>query len=276
VGDDLPFLDIPDMTQISAHLRIETADPKAPWLTLVHGASQNRDLFCAQVTAFQDNYRLLLVDLLGHGESADAAGPFGPLEYAEAVMGAMDAAGVVRTHFWGTHTGSAVALLLGSRAPQRFMSFVLEGAVIPGRELPSVVTCYERARTTMCECGLVAARQEWFERSPWFDVMRSRPTECRAEQHHRLIERFNGAPWQDPHTPQAAAMTSDELARIAAPTLLVNGEFVVPDFLPAVDELRAILPDVSNVVVPKAGGFPLWEFPGEVNALVHEHLQRTS
>jgi 3-oxoadipate enol-lactonase len=262
------------LTGISAHLRIDTAGPDAPWLTMVHGATQNRDLFSAQRAAFQDRYRLLLVDLIGHGESAQADGPFGPLEYAEGVIGAMDAAGVVSTHLWGTHTGTAVALLLGRRAPQRFLSFVLEGAVLPGRELPSVTTCYGRARTTMRERGLAAARQEWFAHSPWFEVMRERPIECRAAEHQRLVDCFNGAPWQDSRTPRVATMTADDLARIEVPTLLVNGEHEVADFLPAVDELQASLPHASRVVVPGAGGFPLWEFPNEVNALVHEHLQQ--
>ena len=260
------------MPRISAYQRIDTAGPAAPWLTLVHGATQNRAVFSAQVAAFANRYRLLLVDLPGHGASADVGGPFGLLEYAAAVAGALDEAAIVRTHFWGTHTGTAVALLLGSRMPGRFISFVLEGAVIPGRELQSVVTCYERARTTMRASGLRAARQEWFARSPWFDVIREHPVECRAAEHLRLIDAFNGAPWQDPGRPQAALMTNADLARIAVPTLLVNGEHEVADFLPAVDELQATLRDVSRVVVPKAGGFPLWEFPHQVNALVHKHL----
>ena len=44
--------------------------------------------------------------------------------------------------------------------------------------------------------------------------------------------------------------------------------------LPAADELQAALPHANRVVVPGAGGFPLWEFPNEVNALVHEHLRQ--
>jgi len=262
------------MTRVSAYQRVETAGTDAPWLTLVHGATQSRDLFGTQRNAFAERYRLLLVDLPGHGESAQVDGPFGPNEYAEAVIGAMDAAGVTRTHFWGTHTGTSVALLLGRRAPARFLSFVLEGAVIPGRELPSVMTSFERARTTMRERGLVAARQEWFEHSPWFDVMRKRPIQCRADEHRHLIGLFNGAPWQDARVPQVVTITSDDLARIDAPTLLVNGEHEVPDFLPAVEELHASLPRVSRVVVPEAGGFPLWEFPERVNVLVHEFLSR--
>ena len=262
------------MVHSSASLRIDSAGPHAPWLTLVHGATQNRDLFGAQVTAFAERYRLLLIDLPGHGESAGSLGPFGPHEYAKAVLSAIDEAGIVSTHLWGTHTGTAVALLLGERVPERFASFVLEGAVIPGRELPSVSSCFARACATMREHGLAVARQEWFIRSPWFDVMRDRPSECRAVEHQRLIARFNGAPWQCPLAPQVVTMTSEDLARIDVPTLLVNGEYEVADFLPAADELQATLPHANRVVVPGAGGFPLWEFPDEVNALVDEHLRQ--
>jgi 3-oxoadipate enol-lactonase len=263
------------MSLPSAYRCVDSAGPQAPWLTLVHGATQNRDVFSAQIAAFQGSYRLLLIDLPGHGESAHLAGPFGPQEYAEAVLGAIDEAGIVRTHFWGTHTGTAVALLLASRMPQRFSSLILEGAVIPGRALPSVTACYARACTTLRARGLAAARQEWFARSPWFDVMRDNPIQCRAEEHLGLIEQFKGAPWRDQRTPQAVTMTSAELACVVAPTLLVNGEHEVADFLPAADELQATLPCARRVVVPAAGGFPLWEYPEHANALVREHLQRT-
>ena len=262
------------MAGLSAYRIVETAGADAPWLTLVHGATQNCGLFLPQVMAFQEHYRLLLVDLPGHGEAANADGPFGPIEYAESVAMAMDSAAVVSTHYWGTHTGSAVALVLAHRMPERLTSLVLEGAVIPGRPLASVSECYGRARETLRERGLHAARQEWFARSAWFDVMRKNPIECRAAEHRALIERFNGAPWRDSRSPQAAVISSDELARIDVPTLLVNGEHEVADFLPAADELQACMPNASRIVVPNAGGFPLWEFPQQVNAQVQAFLRR--
>jgi fermentation-respiration switch protein FrsA (DUF1100 family) len=54
-----------------------------PWLTLVHGFSQNRRYFESALGHFAGQYRLLLIDLRGHGASAGTAGPFGIVEYAE-------------------------------------------------------------------------------------------------------------------------------------------------------------------------------------------------
>ena len=37
------------------------------------------------------------------------------------------ALGVATTHFMGTHTGSAVGLILAARVPERLITLVLEG-----------------------------------------------------------------------------------------------------------------------------------------------------
>ena len=257
----------------SKYTLVEEAGLQAPWLTLVHGATQSRRLFDAQVADFRAHYRLLLVDLAGHGEAALVPGPFGPLEYTAGVLEAMDAAGVRQTHYWGTHTGTQVGLLIALKRPTFLSSLILEGAVIPGRSVPSVTQCFERARTTALKLGLRAAQTEWFERSPWFEVMRTRPVKCRAALQRRIIEHFPGHPWLSTDEPEHVALSRLQLGSIMQPTLLVNGEFEVPDFLPAAKELESSLPSVRRVMVPEAGGFPLWEYPDSTNAIVKMFLR---
>jgi pimeloyl-ACP methyl ester carboxylesterase len=258
---------------VCAHAVVDDAGSGAPWLTLVHGATQSRGLFDAQIDAFAGRYRLLLVDLPGHGASASLPGPYGPVEYAQGVSAAMRAAGVDRTHYWGTHTGSAVALVLAAREPERFHSLVLEGVVIPGRAVASIAGCLARARSTLRERGLEAAREEWFLRSPWFDVIRAEPRRCRAPAQRALIGQFQGAPWCDDGVPQPLLMEGSALAGIDLPVLLYNGEHEVADFLPAARELEETLPRACRKTVPATGGFPLWEDPRAVNALVGDFLE---
>lgn len=253
---------------------ITRAGNEGPWLTMVHGASQHSGLFGAQVDAFQADYRLLLIDLPGHGRSQAFPGPYGQAEYARAVLAAIDAAGVARTHFWGTHTGAGVALLLAAQHPQRLASLILDGAILPSVDLPYVTARFTQARQTAAARGVEAAREEWFRESAWFDVIRARPVECRAKEHEALIAGFSGRPWLEAATPEPAASIRDSLARIAQPVLLVNGEHDVEDFIKVAQELESSLPNVQRVIVPGAGGFPLWEFPAEVNALVRQFLER--
>jgi pimeloyl-ACP methyl ester carboxylesterase len=253
---------------------IAKASASSPWITLVHGASQHSGLFSAQVDAFQADYRLLLIDLPGHGRSSDGPGPYGLAEYTRSVLSAMHAAEVERTHFWGTHTGAGIALLLAAHHPQRIASLVLDGSILPGVDLPYVTARYTRAKETARERGIEAARAEWFRESDWFDVIRAQPAECRAKAHWDLIAAFSGRPWLDAADPEPVVPIRASLARITQPVLLVNGEHDVADFIRVADELESSLPNVQRATIRGAGGFPLWEFPAEVNAIVRKFLER--
>ncbi len=255
--------------------KIETAGPDRPWLVMVHGASQHSGVFSAQLDAFRASHRLLLIDLPGHGRSANVAGPYGLLEYAEGVLAALDHAGVGEMHYWGTHTGAGVGLLLATGAQRhRFRSLILDGAVLPGVDLPSVSEAINRAKATARASGVAAARREWFDRSAWFDVMRGNPVQCRCAEHWQMVCGFAGGPWLDQAPPRPLASIEDRLRDIDAPVLLVNGEHDLEDFLMVAGRLAKALRNVQRHVIADAGGFPLWEYPDRVNACVKEFLGR--
>jgi pimeloyl-ACP methyl ester carboxylesterase len=253
---------------------ISTAGETKPWLTLVHGASQHSGLFSAQVEAFRADNRLLLIDLPGHGRSSALSGPYGLAEYTRSVLAAIRAARVERTHFWGTHTGAGVALMLAAQHPELIASLVLDGAILPGVDLPYVTARLAQAKKTARERGVEAARAEWFRESRWFEVIREKPEECRAKEHWALVSEFSGQPWLDASAPDPVPSLRPALARIAQPVLLVNGEHDVEDFIRVAEELESSLKNVRRVTVPGAGGFPLWEFPAQVNSLVRQFLAR--
>jgi len=246
---------------------------EVPWLTLVHGASQDHRVFSAQIPVFEQHHRLLLVDLPGHGGSAALPGPYGFEEHALSVLAAMDAAGVGVTHYWGTHTGAAAGLLLASRHPERIASLVLEGAVIPGVALAAVAEALERARSSARNNGMETARSEWFERSEWFKVIRDNPVACRSEAHRAMIADFPGGPWMEAAAQRAVPSLVPDLPSIRQPVLLINGEHDLLDFVRVADTLEQTLPDVQRALIPQAGGFPLWEFPDRVNELVRRFLE---
>ncbi len=240
---------------------------------MVHAATHDQRYFASQARAFEKDYRLLLIDLPGHGKSAALPGPFGFEEYAGSVLAAMDAAGVDTTHYVGSHTGAAAGLILASRFQQRFLSLVLEGPPIPGVDLPSVAEALGRARVTAHERGIEAARAEWFECSGWFDIIRKNPQRCRADEHWAMVSEFSGQPWLDATPAKSVAPLVEQLSSIPCPVLIINGEHDVEDFLHAADELERRLPRVRRVRIPGAGGFPMWEDPEQVNTHIRRHLQ---
>lgn len=254
---------------MSAHHRtLLDAGGGAPWLVMVHGMSQDHRVFSVQADAFKERYRVLPIDLPGHGLAADVPGPFGHKELAAHVAGVMAKAGVSDCHYWATLTGTALGLLLASERPMGFRSLILEGAVLPGHAMASVEAELQRARDVARSDGVAEACRRWFDETPWFEVIRRHPVECRADRHRAMISEFSGAPWLHEGEAAPVAPVDERLARLDLPVLLYNGEHDLPDFVTAADRLEELLPRVTRAVVPGAGGFPAWEFPERVNRLV--------
>ncbi len=250
----------------------ERAGPDAPWLVMVHGMAQDHRVFSAQVEAFAGDFRLLLIDLPGHGLSADIPGPYGHLDMAGHVAAAITAAGATPCHYWGTHTGTALAMILAANAPEHFRSLILEGPVPPGRAMASVDAALARVREIARTAGMAEARRVWFEDSPWFATMRADPVACRAAGQREMLEGFAGANWTSPLTPWPIAPLEDRFTGQAPTILFYNGEDDVPDFHATSDRLASLWPQARRAVIPAAGGFPAWERPAAVNALVGKFL----
>ncbi len=248
------------------------AGAAAPWLVMVHGMSGDHRVFSAQVAAFKARYRILLIDLPGHGLSSDVPGPFGHAELAAHVAGAMADAGVAQCDYWATHTGTALGLLLATERPGRFHSMILEGAVKTGHAMPSVDRELRRARDTARTAGVAEARRQWFDEAAWFDVMRARPEACRAAAHWAIVASFSGTPWLYTGAAAPVAPIDGRLASLDVPVLLYNGEHDLADFVAVADRLEALLPRVRRATIPDAGGFPAWEFPASANRLAEDFL----
>lgn len=259
-------------TLLPAYEIVDGAGAQSPWLVMVHGASQYRAIFAEQVERFRDDFRILLIDLPGHGASSALPGPYGLEEYAASVAAAIDDAGAAPAHYWGTHTGAAVGLMLAVRHPQRFASLILEAPTLPGVEMPSVTRNIGRARATARDHGIDAARSEWFASAEWFAVMRANPEQCQAAAHAAIIAEFAGGPWLDMAVPKTAAPITNLLRDLTTPVLLINGEHDVPDFVQLAELLQEQLPNVKRCTIAGAGGFPLWEFPQAVAFAVRSFL----
>ncbi len=247
--------------------------PHAPWLILVHGFTHHHPYFSVQIPEFQPDFRLCLPDLRGHGRSAELAGPYGIEEYADDLIAVLDAAGIEQTHYWGTHTGAAIGLVLALRQPHRFRSLILEGATVPGLEMPRVGELIDRAKSLAQAEGKEVALADWFTRADWFAYIWSHPEQCRLDEFKQLAIAFTGDPWLSPLAPRPVTPVVEALKTIRLPVLVYNGEADMPDFKRAATCLSASLPDVRREEIPEAGGFPAWENPFAVNQRVRRFLQ---
>lgn len=254
--------------------QIDETGKDKPWLTMIHGFSHTHAYFSAQIPLFQENYKLFLADLRGHGQSVHVHGPYGVEEYADDIIAVLDNAGIERTHYWGTHTGSAVGLVLALRYPERFASLVLEGTYLPGFDMPRVDELLLRARTLAQTKGVQFALEDWFGAADWFDYIRDHPDQCRAAEHQQMVFEFQGLPWLSEQPARQVTAAADVLDTIQHPVFIYNGEHDMPDFMRAAAKLHTDIPNAQRAVIMDAGGFPGWENPQSVNALIFEFLKK--
>src|ERR1700735_3071777 len=90
----------------------ESAD-QGPPVVLIHGNSSSSRVFSHQLDGpLGQRFRLIAVDLPGHGASDDAEDPsaYSPPGHARAIRAVLDALGVDEAHFVGWSLGGHIAL----------------------------------------------------------------------------------------------------------------------------------------------------------------------
>jgi pimeloyl-ACP methyl ester carboxylesterase len=113
---------------VRIHYRIEgTGRP----LVLQHGFTEStEDWFeCGYVDALQHEYRLILVDARGHGDSDKPHHPKAyPLENRVGdVVAVLDTVGIEKAHFWGYSMGGWIGFGMAEFAPERVNRLVIGG-----------------------------------------------------------------------------------------------------------------------------------------------------
>jgi pimeloyl-ACP methyl ester carboxylesterase len=102
-----------------------------PAVQLVHGITQCADDWYRNgyVAALADDYRLIIPDLPGHGQSD---GPHTESAYSRenmvgALLAVLDDAGVDQVVYWGFSLGAILGYSAASLAPERVSAWVLGG-----------------------------------------------------------------------------------------------------------------------------------------------------
>jgi pimeloyl-ACP methyl ester carboxylesterase len=86
----------------------------------IHGLGATKASFLATVAALAPRFRVIAIDLPGHGDSSKPVGaPYDARWFGDAVVQLLDALELQRAHVVGNSLGGRVALEIGLRAPDR-------------------------------------------------------------------------------------------------------------------------------------------------------------
>lgn len=104
------------------------------WVVFIHGAGGSSAVWHKQLKDFRSEYNLLLIDLRGHGKSAESTQAFWLDRYTfEAVttdiLEVLDHLQIHSAHFMGVSLGTIIARQLAELQPERVKSLTMAGAV---------------------------------------------------------------------------------------------------------------------------------------------------
>jgi pimeloyl-ACP methyl ester carboxylesterase len=98
-------------------------------IVFLHFSGANLMMWERVIPYFQDRYRLILVDLRGHGKSYRPDTGYHMDELAGDVAGMMEHLGLDRAHIVGSSLGAEVGLSLAANYPEKVISLVCDGAL---------------------------------------------------------------------------------------------------------------------------------------------------
>jgi (E)-2-((N-methylformamido)methylene)succinate hydrolase len=242
-----------------------------PPVVLIHGVGLSRAMWSAQVKALSGRYRVLTLDMLGHGTSRMPAPDATLDDYADHVAAVLAIAGIRRAVLVGFSMGALVARAFAFRYPERLSALILLNGVfdrsdeVRGTILQRVAEVQERGPAANVD----AAIDRWF--SPEF----------RAENPAYIAElrkTFAANDQQGYETSYRLFATedaygADRLASIAVPTLVATGEFDVGSTPAMADALAQRIPGAQLRVVPGARHMMPVELPEATNALLLDFLE---
>lgn len=115
--------------QIELQVQDYTQEHDGPAIVFLHFSGANLMMWQRALPYFQDRYRLILVDLRGHGRSDRPETGYHIDVMADDVSGILHHLHIERAHVVGSSMGAEVGLSLAANRPQQVISLVCDGAL---------------------------------------------------------------------------------------------------------------------------------------------------
>lgn len=243
-----------------------------PPMILVHGLDRHAHTFDHIAPHFVSRYRVIAVDMRGHGESAwDPEARYLVEDYVRDMEGLVEQLQLRDIVIWGNSTGGRVAQVYAGLHPERVSHMISEDV---GPERPRQIADNYGRRIAEDEAGWGS------EADVAAQVRKSNPRMSDAGVatyvRYGTTKRADGRiVWKrDPSVARGFVVTDlwPIVSKISVPALYLIGgrSAIVPAETQA--RLRSTLPNVRIVTVPDTGHYPSEEKPADVLAIVDSFL----
>lgn len=242
----------------------------APVVCLAHTLSSDMGIWSEQVPALlAAGFRVLRIDMRGHGGSEVGEGPWSMAALAQDVVSVLDRLGIDRVHFAGVSIGGMIGQVLGIAHADRLLSLALcctSAQAVPGGQAMWDARFAAIRAAASVEPLADDTVVRWFT-APWRAQTPPRVAQVRATVANTPVEGYIGG--------AEAIIAFDVLAdlpSIRVPTLVVSGDDDPGTPAEGNRAIAAAIPGARYVEIAPARHIPMIEHADRFNALLLEWL----
>ena len=193
---------------------------EGPWLTLVHSLASDLTLLDAQASMLKKHFKVLQIDIRGHGKSPAPAAPYTMAELAEDVQAVFDSLGIKQTVWVGVSLGGMMGLTHAIRHPGVITRLVIADTT---SGYPAAAHGGWRERIGMVrERGTQAVAQGTLSR--WFTAEYLQREPAVAEHFTKIIAATPAEGFIGCCEAILGYDVADQLDQVRCPTLVMVGE----------------------------------------------------
>jgi len=241
---------------------------RGPAIMLIHGVGADGSGWDAVAAELAVSFRVLRLDLRGHGRSGHIAGDCSLGDFEHDVIDVLDAENIAFAHIVGFSLGGMIAQALALHHPDRVDRLVLLSAVAgrSAEERERVRQRLEVLHTQGVEAISGSAQERWFtpgfiERNP--DLVRARMAQLKN----------NHAPsYQAAYTVFCLTDLGDRLNAIRHRTLIATGEHDAGSNTRMARYMHEQIPGSRLDILPGLRHSVLVEAPDRITGLLREFL----
>lgn len=235
----------------------------APVVTLAHAQTLDRRSWDSLVSTLTDRYRVLRVDLRGHGESGVPVAEFTIEDLAADVVATLDALDVRATHFAGSSLGGMVGFALAIDHSDRLVSVTLIATqgILPETSHETLRANAEALRSSGEAMSSLAPKILDRYMNPGF-------VDTDPDGYQQLVDQITRTSVEGYIGSSNAIIGmsfDDRLDRVDKPTMVIAGELDRPTPPERMELYRDNIAGAEMVVIPGAGHFPFADQPEAFN-----------
>jgi pimeloyl-ACP methyl ester carboxylesterase len=254
---------------------IDMGPASGPPVVLIHGYTDNARDWVPMLPYLSKGFRLILVDIRGHGQSTKPECCYSRLDFAYDIKLLLDALNVKKADIVGHSLGSIIAQTFAEYWPERTSRVVLISST--GGEPPGAP---KKAPQFDFAAAIRKLKEPIDPNSPFMIAWWDSPTPVDPDFIRRQRKDAAGIPLRVWLAVLDQGLSSDNayidlqrtLPRLKAPTLLIWGSKDPIMEEPVRQTLRKGLPAAKVKVFPGLGHNPFWEDPQGVADVINAFL----